>query len=39
MGKSVNLIDVLSASLANLTAAFSVAPMPTGYRSIVIYMY
>merc|ERR1719234_751825 len=29
-GNSVNLIDVLSASLANLTSALSVAPMPTG---------
>ena len=29
-GKAINLIDVLSASLANLTSALSVAPMPAG---------
>ena len=29
-GKAINLIDVLSASLANLTSALSVAPMPVG---------
>lgn len=29
-GSSVNLVDVLSASLANLTSALSVAPLPPG---------
>ena len=29
-GKAINLIDVLSASLANLTSALSVAPLPVG---------
>ena len=35
-GSSVNLINVLSASLANLTSAFSVAPLPSGYYNIII---
>ena len=35
-GNSVNLIDVLSASLTNLTSALSVAPLPTGCHNIVI---
>ena len=34
-GKAINLIDVLSASLANLTSALSVAPMPAGYNIIL----
>ena len=35
-GSSVNLVDVLSASLANLTSALSVAPLPPGCYNIII---